>query len=40
MYSLHWILMIIQVDDSSVMVWDSLRKNPASYQNLQDMFQE
>jgi Ulp1 family protease len=39
MYSFHLILMIIQVDNSSVMVFDSLRKNPASYQNLQDMFQ-
>jgi hypothetical protein len=32
--------MIIQVDNSSVMVWDSLRKNPASYQNLQYLFQD
>jgi hypothetical protein len=27
--------MIIQVDNSSVMVWDLLGKNPAVYQDLQ-----
>ena len=32
--SFHWILLVIEIDQSRVTVWDSLKKPPEKYQNL------
>ena len=39
-YRFHWILLIISIDNSNINVYDSLRKDPSEYQDLQDVFHE
>ncbi|KAK8443806.1 hypothetical protein SEVIR_9G035467v4 [Setaria viridis] len=36
-FNFHWILLIIMIDKSHVVVFDSLRKPLAEYQDIQDM---
>ena len=36
-HSYHWILVIIMIDQSNVIVFDSLRKPKDEYQDIQDM---
>ena len=37
--SFHWILLIIRIDDGTVEVMDSLRKDPKEYKSLVCMLQ-
>nr|TKW31541.1 hypothetical protein SEVIR_2G112400v2 [Setaria viridis] len=37
-FNYHWILLIIMIDQSNIIVFDSLRKPKDEYQDIQDMF--